>query len=77
MMKAELTAKNRPAYECGQRCAERGTAETHEDQGGVDVLVVLLHVFGIVLWHHLLIDDRHLDGAGDSVSQDQELATIR
>jgi len=29
--------------------SERGTAETHEDQGGVGVLVALLHVFGIVL----------------------------
>ena len=27
-------------------CSERGTGETHEDQGGADVLVVLLHVFG-------------------------------
>ena len=40
---------------------ERGTAETHEDRGGVDVLVVP-HVFGVVL-HHFLIDDRHLDSA--------------
>ena len=24
-------------------------AETHENQGGVEILVVLLHVFGIVL----------------------------
>ena len=30
-------------------CIERGAAETHEDQGGVEVLIVLLHVFGIVL----------------------------
>ena len=42
--------------------SERGTAETHEDQRGVDVLVVLLHVFGIML-HCLLIDDDHLGGA--------------
>ena len=29
-------------------CSER-TAKTHEYQGGVEVLIVLLHVFGIVL----------------------------
>ena len=27
-------------------CSERGTAETHEDQGDADVFVVLLHAFG-------------------------------
>ena len=26
-----------------------GIVETHENQGGVEILVVLLHVFGIVL----------------------------
>jgi len=30
-------------------CSERGTAETHENQGGVEIFIVLLHVFGIVL----------------------------
>ena len=30
-------------------CSERGTAETHKNQGGVEILIALLHVFGIVL----------------------------
>jgi hypothetical protein len=50
MMKAELTAENRPALECGQRAYHnKGNAETHEYQGSVEILVVLLHVFGVVL----------------------------
>jgi hypothetical protein len=49
MTKAELTAENRPAWERGQRCCGKGNAETHEDQGGVEILVVLRHVFGVIL----------------------------
>ena len=50
MTKAELTAENRPAWRCCQRYAVIfEVAETHENQGGVEILVVLLHVFGIVL----------------------------
>ena len=30
-------------------CSDSRDAETHENQGGVDVLIVLLHVFRIVL----------------------------
>ena len=50
MTKAELTAENRPAYGCGQRyVVVKSGAETHENQGGVEVFVVLLHVLRIVL----------------------------
>jgi hypothetical protein len=30
-------------------CGDDWKAETHENQGGVEILIVLLHVFGIVL----------------------------
>ena len=30
-------------------CNDERDVETHENQGGVEVLIVLLHVFGIVL----------------------------
>jgi len=50
MTKAELTAENRPACECGSTFyGDRRKAETHEDQGGVEILVVLLHILGVVL----------------------------
>ena len=50
MTKAELTAENRPACECGQHIINRSTQRcTYEYQGGVEILVVFLHVFGIVL----------------------------
>ena len=50
MTKAELTAENRPACECCQPCAmKKGSGETHEDEGGVEIIVILLHVICIVL----------------------------
>jgi len=30
-------------------------AETHENQGGIEILIVLLHVFGIVLRRLLVV----------------------
>jgi len=56
MAKAELTAENRPAWGCGQHCvAVKGNAETHKNQGGVEILVVLLHVFSVVLRRFLFV----------------------
>ena len=50
MTKAELTAENRPAWECVSTLYDTvmSKAKTHEDQGGVEILVVLLHVLGVV-----------------------------
>ena len=50
MTKAELTAEKRPAWGCGQRdVAIGGGAGANENQGGVEILIVLLHVLGVVL----------------------------
>ena len=48
MMNAEVTAENRPA--CDRVSAPtRARHETYEDQGRVQILVVLLHELSIVL----------------------------
>ena len=49
MTKAELTAENRPAYR--DRLDGYGSERhmAHENQGGIEVLVVLLDVVGVVL----------------------------
>jgi len=46
MTKAELTAENRPAYkdELGCSWERRTTDMTYENQGGVEVLIVLLDI---------------------------------
>ena len=50
MTKAELTPENRPAWERGRYCVvATGTQETHENHGGVEILVMLLQVFSAVL----------------------------
>jgi hypothetical protein len=49
MTKAELTAENRPAWKRSQHCSGKGNAETHENQGGIEILIMFLHEFGIVL----------------------------
>jgi len=50
MMKAEVTAENRPAFHPSQYACIRVTHETHKYQGGVQVLVILLdELFVIVL----------------------------
>ena len=50
MMKAELTAENRPACErCQRDIVVNGSTRTHKNQGGVEIVVVLLHVIGVIL----------------------------
>ena len=50
MTKAELTAENRPACEhCQPGGVIREMATTHEDQGGIEIIIILLHVFAVVL----------------------------
>ena len=49
MMNAEVTAENRPACHRRQHTSARTVCETHEDQGGVQILVVLLHKILVVL----------------------------
>ena len=48
-MKAEVTAENRPACDLGEYLWTWGTYETHEDESGVEILLILLHEFLIVL----------------------------
>ena len=56
MTKAELTAENRPAYKNGlDGSQERTIRTTYEDQGGVEVLVVLLDVVCIIFGRLLLV----------------------
>ena len=59
-MKAELTAENRPAYSSQtlvmRPTAHRGRRRTHEDEGGVEILVILLRVFSVKLVGFLAID---------------------
>jgi len=54
--KAELTAENRPAYKNGLGGPwERTTKAAYEDQGGVEVLVVLLNIVCVILDRLLLV----------------------
>jgi hypothetical protein len=49
-MKAEATAENRPACTGINAVADvNRQRSTHEDQGGVQVLIVLLHKVAVVL----------------------------
>ena len=53
-MKADVTAENRPAYSTPEtnQCHDRGAdaeTNTHEDQGGIQILIVLLHKVTVVL----------------------------
>jgi len=53
-MKADVTAENRPAYSTREanQCHDRGTdaeTSTHEDQGGIQILIVLLHKVTVIL----------------------------
>ena len=51
MTKAELTAENRPTYKSGLGCSwERTIKTTYENQGDIEVLVVLLDVVRIILY---------------------------
>ena len=49
MMNVEVTAENRPACHPRQHAPARTPCETHEDQSGVQVLVVLFHKILVVL----------------------------
>ena len=49
MMKAEVTAENKPACGPNERVWIRRTYGTHEDEGGVKILLILLHELLIVL----------------------------
>ena len=50
MMKAEVTAENRPACnQVGTRAWYERKRGTHEDQSGVQILIVFLHELPIVL----------------------------
>jgi len=56
MTKAELTAENRPAYKDELSGRWQRTIEiTYEDQGGVEVLVVLFDIVRIILGRLLLV----------------------
>ena len=48
-MKAEVTAENKPACGPNERVWIRRTYGTHEDEGGVKILLILLHELLIVL----------------------------
>ena len=53
-MKADVTAENRPAYPTREtnQCHDRGMdaeTNTHEDQGGIQILIVLFHEVTVVL----------------------------
>ena len=60
--KAELTAENRPAWnENVMKVTTERRAGTHEDQGGVQILVVLLDIIRVILRclsfvHHVKVE---------------------
>ena len=54
MAKAKLTAENRPAYG-NEIIYENGWGATHEYQGGVEVLIILLDIVHAVLGRLLLV----------------------
>ena len=49
MTKAELTAENRPAYKDRLDNSRSERRTTYKNQGGIEVLVVLLDIVGVVL----------------------------
>jgi len=55
MMKAEVTAENRPACDPGQHAGIRPTGETHKYQGRVQILIICLVEFLVILLGHLVI----------------------
>ena len=55
MMKAEVTAENRPACDLSQDISIRETLKTHEYQGCVEVLIVFLVEFLVVFLGHLTV----------------------
>ena len=54
-MKAEVTAENRPACDLGEYLWTWGTYETHEDESGVEILLILLHEFLVILLSFLVV----------------------
>ena len=48
-MKAEVTAENRPAYGPSEHVRTWGIYETHENEGGIEILLILLHELLVVL----------------------------
>ena len=48
-MKAEVTAENKPACGPNERVWIRRTYGTHEDEGGVKILLILLHELFVIL----------------------------
>ena len=48
-MKAEVTAENRPACDASDHVRTWRIHGTHEDEGGVQVFVILLHELLVVL----------------------------
>ena len=55
MTKAELTAEKRPAYKVGLDNSRSERQTTHKNQGGIEILVVLLDIVGVVLGRLLLV----------------------
>ena len=49
MTKAELTAEKRPAYNHGSDNSPSERQATYKNQGGIEVLVVLLDIVGVIL----------------------------
>ena len=54
MMKAEVIAENRPDCSKCQECRLYGKEKTHEDEGGIQIFVVLLVEVFVVLIDLLL-----------------------
>ena len=62
-MKAELTAENRPAYLLQTYETDDATedgGETHEDEGGVEVFVILPCVISVELVRFLAVDGKEV-----------------
>ena len=55
MINAEVTAENKPACVTGQHAFTKTPCGTHEDQGGVQVLVMFLEELLVVLFCHFTV----------------------
>ena len=49
MMKAEVTVENRPACNPIEHAQIWGTYGTHENEGGIEILLILLHELLVIL----------------------------
>ena len=55
MMNAEAIAEKRPAWQLSEQVFNEISHGTHEDQGGIQIFVILLEKFLVILFGHFAV----------------------